>query len=571
MTYFKNTTNDDLGQIISAYQLGGLTRRSFLNKAMSLGLTAGMAGAVATAWSSQVLANSTKTTAKPTVEFDYIVVGTGSAGSAVVHQLAHTGANILVLEAGRKDDLAELQDSRLWAASLGTDAVKFYPTTAQTNTDGRVHMWPAGNALGGTSSVNAMIYVRGDRANWDSWAEDGNTGWAFDDMLPHFQAFESFELGGENRGTSGPLFATQSTGDKRHPGGHSFIEACSGLGFEQTSSINSDRMTGPAWVDLNIKDGNRQSSATAFLHTVSDMPNVTIFTDAPVMNLNFKGTRCTGVTYLHNGEPHSVSVVKEVVMSAGTIDSARLLMLSGVGIAADLKALGIDPIVDLQVGNALQDHILGAGVNYEANGPLPVSHYNGAEVGMWSHSGSEVAAPDMFVNFGSNIYASPAFKLDYEHGYCFLSGLMQPESRGHIKLQSNKFSDAPTIEPNYLGEDNDWKIFRQSTELAREVGASSAFNDIRKRETLPLQNGKLTDSEWRSFLAKSVTTFFHPTGTCKMGVGEDAVVDPQLKVHGIEGLRVADASIMPNITSGNTNVPSIAIGWKCGDMIVRGT
>lgn len=563
MGYFRTSRDGALERAVVAYRAGKLSRRGFMQRAVALGVTTGMAGALATAWSGQALAQSSKTAPKAEGAYDYIVIGTGSAGSACVHQLAKSGASILVLEAGRNDDLEEVHDSRLWAAALGTDATKWFETLPSTHTDGRTHMWPRGNVLGGTSALNAMIFARGHKSDYESWVSMGAEGWGFDDVLPHFMAMETFEPGGVNRGSEGPIFISQPTEENKHEGAIAFMDAASALGYKETESFNSDRMSGQAWVDFNIKDQRRQSSATAFLRPVMDMDNVTVLTDAPVQKINLDGTKCTGVTYLHNGEPVSVQANSEVVLSAGAIDSPRLLMLSGIGVAADLKAVDIEAVVDLPVGVGLQDHILGAGVNYEATGPVPVSHYNHSEVYMWERSDSSLRSPDMISLYVSVPFASTGHKIDYEHGYCILSGVATPSSRGYVKLASNNMADAPIVESNYLATEQDWKSFRAATELCREIGAQDAYKEFRKRETLPQKEGDLTDAEWREFLAASVNTYFHPTSTCQIG----QVVDPNLKVKGIEGLRVADASVMPHITTSNTNAPSMMIGWRAGTML----
>ncbi len=567
MGYFGLPKPGELDLLVDAYRRGRMSRRGFLHGAAALGVTSGLAGALATAWSGKALAQSTKTTQKPAGGFDYIVIGTGSAGSAVVHQLAKSGAKVLVLEAGRNDDLEEVHDSRLWAASLGTDATKFFETTPQTHADGRTHMWPRGNVLGGTSALNAMIFARGHRSDYDNWAYAGNTGWSFDEMMPHFMAIESYEPGGDNRGKSGPVFVSQPEDGKKHEGAVAFMDACAALGYKETKSINSERMEGQAWVDFNIKDQRRQSSSTAFLRPMLDGGNVTLLTDAPVTRLNFDGTRCTGVTYLHNGEPVTIDAGREVVLSAGAIDSPKLLMLSGIGIAEDLKALDIKTVADLPVGVGLQDHVLGAGVNYEAKAPVPVSHYNHSEVYMWERSDSRLPAPDMIMLYVSLPFASTGHKLEYKDGYCILSGVSRPHSRGFVKLASADFTAAPIVEPNYLKEAQDWVAYKRATEICREIGADKAYEPFRKRESLPGKD--LNEAEWRDFLGKSLNTYFHPTSTCRMGVGDEAVVSPELKVYGVEGLRVADASVMPSITTSNTNVPSMTIGWKCGDMITK--
>lgn len=569
MGYFGKARDGELEKAVVEYNRGHMSRRSFIRRAMSLGISAGMAGALATSWTGEALAQSSMTASKPDGEYDYIVVGTGSAGGAVIHQLAKTGARILVLEAGRNDDLEEVHDSRLWGAALGTDATKWFETTPQNYTDGRTHLWPRGNVLGGTSCLNAMIFARGHRSDFDSWAYDGCYGWSYDEVLPHFMAMETFEPGGESRGDSGPLFISQPQDEFKHPGAQAFMDSCAALGYKETPSINSDRMSGQAWVDFNIKDQRRQSSAVAFIYPVRDQDNVTILTDAPVTKLNINGTKCTGVTYLHNDEPVTVNASREVVLCAGAIDSPRLLMLSGIGMASDLKAVGIDTVVDLPVGMGLQDHILGGGPNWETKEAIPVSHYNHSEVYMWERSDSRLPAPDTTVLYVSVPFASTGHKLDYQNGYCVLSGVNRPHSRGYVKLQSADPFDAPVVEANYLKEEQDWKAYKWSTELAREIGNSEFYADVRKREALVPESGKMTDAEMRDYLAKSVNTFFHPTSTCRMGVGEEAVVDPELRVHGVEGLRVADASIMPSITTSNTNSPSMMIGWKAGDMIAK--
>lgn len=563
MGYFRSSKDGALEHAVVQYRAGKMSRRGFMRRVMALGVTAGMAGALATAWSGRALAQSTTTAPKPDGEYDFIVIGTGSAGAACAYQLAKSGARILVLEAGRNDDLEEVHDSRLWAASLGTDATKWFETLPSTNTDGRNHMWPRGNVLGGTSALNAMVFARGHRTDYDNWADMGAAGWSFEDVLPHFIALESFEPGGENRGSDGPLFISQPKDPHKHEGAIAFMQAAADLGYKETPSFNSDRMSGQAWIDFNIKDQRRQSSATAFLRPIMDMGSVTVLTDAPVQKLDLDGTRCTGVTYLHNGEPVSVRAGSEVILSAGAIDSPRLLMLSGIGVAPDLKEVGIDAVVDLPVGVGLQDHILGAGVNYEATGPVPVSHYNHSEVYMWERSDSSYRSPDMIALYVSVPFASTGHKLDYEHGYCMLSGVATPQSRGYVKLASNNIADAPIIETNYLAEERDWKTYRAATELCRELGANDAYKDFRKREALPQKDGDLTDAEWREFLSASVNTYFHPTSTCQIG----KVVDPDLRVKGIEGLRVADASVMPHITTSNTNAPSMMIGWRAGAML----
>jgi choline dehydrogenase len=568
----EGTTATDLDKSISAYRHGRMNRRSFISAAMAAGVTSGVAGALATAWSNQAFAASSMQSVRPARVFDYIVVGSGSAGAALAAHLAQSSdAAVLVLEAGGADDVPEIHDQRLWPNSLGTRATKFFNTVPQINADGRVHAWPRGNALGGTANLNAMIYARGHRSDYDSWAYAGNAGWSYADVLPIFRSIEDF-AGGESeyRGVGGPLHISIPDPDKRHEGAVAFMDACANLGFQETPDFNGERMEGQAWVNFNIKDAKRQSTAVAFLKPAMERRNLTVLTDAPVLELVIEKGRCKGVKYLHGGEPHTVYADREVIVSAGAIDSPRILMLSGIGPAGELASIGIRGKVDLPVGKGLQDHVLGAGCNYEAKAPVPASHYNHSEVYMWERSDSRLPAPDMIALYVSLPFASTGFQMSHANGYCVLSGVARPHSRGHVRLASPDPAVPPIVDPNYLAEEQDWKTFRAATELCREIGADKAYDAIRATEVLP-GVGELSDKQWREFLAKSVNTYFHPTSTCRMGVDADAVVDPELRVYGVEGLRVADASVMPSITTSNTNAPSIMIGRKCAEMVLAKT
>ena len=310
MAYFRTKNDGDLERAVVAYRSGKMSRRAFISRAMAVGVTAGMAGALATAWSGRALAQSTETSPVPEGEFDFIVIGTGSAGAACVHQLARTGARILVLEAGRNDDLEEVHDSRLWGASLGTDATKVVRDAARDACRQPPAYVAARERAGRNVGAQRHDLRPRHHSDYASWVEHGATGWSFEDVLPAFMEMETCEFGGENRGTSGPLFISQPQDEFKHEGAIAFMNACAELGFEETPSINSERMSGQAWVDFNIRDQRRQSSATAFLRPAMESGNVTVLTHAPVQRLNFEGTRCTGVTYLHNGAPVTVAAQK---------------------------------------------------------------------------------------------------------------------------------------------------------------------------------------------------------------------------------------------------------------------
>lgn len=422
---------DDKGRLdaaVAGYRAGRMGRRAFVRRAMAAGATAGLAGALAAAWAPGALARSTISVPRPARTFDYIVIGSGSAGSALAGRLGTTtDASVLVLEAGGDDDLPEVHDPQLWAASLGTRAAKFFPTTPQTQVDGRVHEWPRGNVLGGTSALNAMIFARGHPSDYDSWAYGGAPGWAYEDVLPHFKALETWAGGAsETRGGDGPIYISRPEPGLRHPGAEAFMQACADLGYEENEDFNSGRMPGQARVNFNIEGGRRQSSATAFLRPAVERGGVTVLTDAPAFRLVIDRGRVKGVSHLHAGRPHTVHAEEEVIVSAGAVDGPRLLMLSGVGPADELERVGVEPVVDLPVGRGLQDHVLGAGVNCEATRPLPVSHYNHSEVCMWERSDSRLPAPDMIALHVSLPFASSGHRLAHEHGYSVLSGVARP-------------------------------------------------------------------------------------------------------------------------------------------------
>lgn len=563
----------DLENELNKYKRGDLSRRSFIASLSALGLTAATAGSLATLYGGKAFAKSSTEAEAPgsRKEYDYIIVGAGSAGSSLAYRLAtETDAEILLLEGGGSDNIPEIHDPAAWGQALGTDATKWFTTTEQANTAGRSHDWPRGDVVGGTSSINAMIYARGHKNDFESWAYDGCVGWDFESVLKHYKELEHFE-GGESafRSQGGPLNVSQPQPNLRHPGGQMFIDACEGLGYEQNSDFNSERMEGPAWVNFTIKDERRESTAVAFLKPAMERSNLSVLTDAPVKKLVLEGNRCVGVEYLHDGKPVTVRTKNEVILSAGAIDTPRILMVSGIGPKNHLSDVGVKTAINLPgVGENLQDHVLGAGINYESPEPIPASNYNNSEVYMWARSDNRLITPDMSVLYINGPFSTPALPMEgIKNGWSMLSGLMRPTSTGSIRLRSSDIDKAPIIDPNYLATDHDKMVFSQATELARDIAMHSAYKGVRRKEWLPGDSIKPGTSEWDEFVAKSVNTFYHPTSTCKMGKDNMSVVDPELKVYGLSGLRIADASIMPNITTGNTNAPSIMIGWKCAEMI----
>lgn len=547
---------------------GAIDRRGFISRAMAAGAAFALADAL---WigGGKAWAQSTRQTTAPQAA-DYIVIGAGSAGATLAGQLAQrTGASVLVLEAGLSDQTPLVTDPSQWPAALASPFTKTYETTPQAHAQNRVVPYPRGEGLGGCSSVNCMIYCRGSTQDYDDWACNGATGWDWNAVLPDYKELEDWQGGASAlRGAGGPLHVTRPDHAKGHEGAVAFMEGAKSLGYKETEDFNGGTLEGPAWVNFTVHAGKRQNSAVAFLRpAMAAGAKLKVLTEAPVLKLVIEKGRCVGVQYLHAGKPVTVRANKEVILSAGAIITPKLLTLSGIGDPAHLRKLGIEPIAALAgVGRNLQDHVLGAGVNFEAKRPVPPTNYNHSEVYFWSKSAPSQPVPDINALYVSVPFATKELNLQQQHGYAILCGVMRPKSRGAVKVMSADPRVDPLIDPNYLAVEQDMVALKAATDLARAIGNSDAYKDIRKAELLP---GAAADSpaSYRAFLQKSVSTYFHPVGTAKMGTDEGSVIDPQLRVHGIAGLRVADASVMPTITTGNTNAPSILIGYRGAKLI----
>jgi choline dehydrogenase-like flavoprotein len=499
---------------------------------------------------------------------DVIVVGAGSAGAVIARRLVDAGARVILLEAGGEDTNPAIHEPSRVFELWGSPQDWNYYTAPQEHAAGRALHWPRGKVLGGSSALNGMIYVRGYRGDYDHWAYLGNHGWSYDDVLPLFKRSESFDGGADvYRGGDGPLSVTSTY--PKHPVHESFVAGAQDLGIPFNPDYNGAEIEGISWMQMCLKDGKRHSTAVAFLRPIMDNPNLTVVTDARARRLLFDGDRCTGVESSRSGTIEELRATSEVVVSCGVIESPRLLMLSGIGRADDLGRLGIDARVNLPgVGKNLHDHAL-VPIVHSAAAPIapPVSGTWPGQTHFFARSKPGLTAPDLQPLF----FTFPAYDESWmqgpSNGFTLMAGIVRPASRGSITLRSADPDDELVIDPAYLSRDADVDAALAAMEICREIGQSNALAEWGAKELYP---GSAVQSREQlvDYARRSVLTYHHQVGTCKMGIDADAVVDPELRVYGISGLRVADASIMPAVTSGNTHAPSMMIGEKAANLIV---
>jgi len=496
--------------------------------------------------------------------YDYVIVGAGSAGCVLAARLTEDEATVLLLEAGPPDTDPNIWTPAGWPVLWRTERDYAFDTLPQKHAFGRRLYWPRGRTLGGSSALNGMIYVRGHRTDYDAWAYDGCLGWDYASVLPIFKKSENYEDGASTyHGVGGPLNVVKTKCP--HPVCAAAVEAAIQAGFPFNDDCNGEDTLGVGYVDLTIKDGRRHSTAAAFLSLAANRPNLTVMTDAQVLRLRLETDRCIGVDVAIDGQVETIRADREVILSAGTIGSPQLLMLSGIGDEADLRSAGIELAHHLPgVGKNLHDHAL-CSVIFETQRGLPPPQNNFLESQLFWKSDSRRLTPDLQPLFMHLPHYAPGLD-GPPNAWTLCAGIIRPTSRGTLRLASDDPRAAPLLDPNVMATEADLIAMEDAIRICRDIGNQQALGDWRQREVYPGTNVVGRDG-LRDYIRQSVVSYHHQAGTCKMGIEAEAVVDPDLRVHGISGLRVADASIMPSIISGNTNAPVIMIAEKAADMI----
>ncbi len=519
--------------------------------------------------------------------FDYVIVGAGSAGCVLAARLSEVSSTrVLLLEAGGAESPRELAIPAAFSKMFKSACDWAYETEPEPALDGRRLYWPRGKVLGGSSALNAMVYMRGHRADYDRWAELGNAGWSFTDVLPYFRRAEDQRRGASAyHGTGGPLRVS----DLRtvNPLSRAFVAAGLELGFPANADFNGPDQLGFGLYQVTQRHGRRESAATAYLRPVRRRPNLEIRTGAHATRVLLERGRAAGVEYVGGGQRGRARATREVLLCGGTVNSPQLLMLSGIGPADHLRSLGIDVACELPgVGENLQDH-LAIMVAYECRRPVTLANAervasllsylllrrgpltsNVAEAGAFVTTQPGARLPDIQFHFGPAWFVEHGFGNPAGHGFTFGPTLLRPQSRGRVRLRSADPLMPPAIHANYLTQSADVAPLVAGIRLSRRLAATRAFGDFCGGETAPGPTVS-DDQGLAAYLRARVETLYHPVGTCRMGADAGAVVDARLRVHGVEGLRVVDASVMPTIVGGNTNAPTIMIAEKAAELIAR--
>jgi choline dehydrogenase len=532
-------------------------------------------------------------------EVDYIIVGAGSAGCVLANRLsAQAGNRVLLLEAGPSDAHPLIHLPIGPARVINNPSYDWcYQTEPQENLANRQIVWTRGKTLGGSSSVNGMVYIRGHARDYDLWAQRGLTGWSYEDVLPYFKRAESNSRGTDDfHGADGPLNVSDESGT--HPLFDAFVAAGHQAGYALNPDFNGADQEGFGKYQFTIQGGRRKSTAATYLKAARKRPNLMVETGALTQRVVFDGTRAVGVTYRQKGTEVTVRANREVIVASGAINSPQILLLSGIGDAAHLKDHGIDVVANRpEVGRNMQDHLSIRNMHASkiqtvtdelTSIPRSVVAVLQALVfrtgsaaafplagGAFVRTRPELEIPDIQFHFSAgNImsiqrrpFAKPAKDHTRPDAYMAHACQLRPESRGTISLRSADPAMPPVMQPNYLSTENDKRTMRDAFKIGRNIMSQQALLQYSHGEVWPGPDIK-SDDEIDGFISEAASTVYHPVGTCRMGKDDDAVVDEALRVNGIEGLRVVDASIMPSLVGGNTNAPTIMIAEKASDMIL---
>jgi len=506
-------------------------------------------------------------------EFDYVIVGGGTAGSVLAHRLSENpDVRVLVLEAGGDFVPANVDAAPLWYTLLGSTVDWGYQTVPQAGLGGRRVYEPRGRLPGGSSNLYIMMHVRGHPSDFDNWAYQGAAGWSHADLEPYFARLE------------GQQVVTNAGRHQPNPMSQVFIDACRELGHREVADFNGPEMIGTGWHHIDVKDGERRGALKSYLEPVLERPNLTLRTDAYAMNLVFEGTRCVGVRYQQqtpaapSGEGRRLSGTKpaepgvrearstgETIVCLGAIESPKLLLLSGVGAAEQLRRFRLPVVADLPgVGENFHNHVL-TGIIAETAEPVPPGRQNLSESALFALSQPGMIAPDLqlaFVHVPFDIIVGQ----QHPNAVSILPGVVRPQSRGSIRLASLDPLVAPLIDPNYLGDQADVRRMVEAVKMARDIFASAAFKGYLTGELLPGAQVR-ADAEIEQFVRERADCYHHQAGSCRIGIDDLAVVDPELRVRGVEGVRVVDASVMPAVPSGNCHTAVVAIAERAADLI----